>query len=122
MTKPLSVILALLLVIYLVTVFWHSASNVELLVQQALAADEEVQQIQAAQELSRLGKEGLDGLRQVFGESDNAAVISVSLLGLSRQHDYQCKMGQSGGANAARLLPKRIDLEPLPRRLAHGGG
>lgn len=90
MTKPLSVILALLLVIYLMTVFWHSASSVEQLVQQALSADEEVQRIQAVQELSRLGKEGLDGLRQVFGESENAAVISVSLLGLSRQHDYQC--------------------------------
>lgn len=90
MIKPLSVLLALLLAVYLVTLFWHPASNIEQLIQQALAANDEVQQVQAAQELSRLGEEGLAGLRKVFTESDNAAVISVSILGLSRQRDYHC--------------------------------
>ncbi|MEC9091339.1 MAG: hypothetical protein VX438_01445, partial [Planctomycetota bacterium] len=81
---------AVLVAVYLLTLFWHSAISVEQLVQKALTANEESQRIQAAQELSRLGEEGLLGMRQVFNESDNTVVIAISLLGLSRQRDYQC--------------------------------
>ena len=64
--------------------------SAERLVQQALNASTEAEQVDAARELAKLEKASVAGFRQLLNQSDNADVVAVSILGLSRQMDYEC--------------------------------
>ena len=63
--------------------------NVDRLVEQALNAPTNEEQLAAAQELSNLERKALPGLRQLLSESENENVVATSIMGLSRQMDYE---------------------------------
>ncbi len=60
------------------------------LVQQALNAPTESERVQAARTLAQLDQAGVEGLRQLLSKSDNEDIVAISILGLSRQMDYEC--------------------------------
>ena len=60
------------------------------LVQQALNAPTESERVQAARELVQLDRAAVAELRQLLSESDNEDIVAISVLGLSRQMDYEC--------------------------------
>lgn len=62
--------------------------DIETLAQTALTATSEIDRVQAAQELSRIGLPAVSGLRTVIAESTNEKVVSIVLQALARQQDY----------------------------------
>ena len=60
------------------------------LVQQALNASTEAEQAKAARQLAQLDDAAVEGLHQLLTQSDNEDVVAISVLGLSRQMDYEC--------------------------------
>ncbi len=63
-------------------------ASIETLTDTALNGATQKDQIRAAQELSRRGGPALQALRNVAGQSQNASVVSVCILAISRQRDY----------------------------------
>ena len=63
--------------------------NVDRLVEQALNATSQSEQLDAARQLSQLGEPALAGLRQIIADSNNEDVVAVSILGVTRLMDYQ---------------------------------
>ena len=62
--------------------------DIESLANQALAGSP-ADQIKAAQQLALLGQPAVTAMRRVMTNSDNDEVIAISILGLSRNRDYQ---------------------------------
>lgn len=63
--------------------------GIDRLTTQALSASSATDQIKAAQQLSQLGQPALAGMRRVMNESNNDDVVAISILGVSRQMDYE---------------------------------
>lgn len=63
--------------------------DIDRLVEQALNASSQSEQLDAARELSQIGDPALDGLRQIIADSDNPDVVATGILGVTRLMDYQ---------------------------------
>ena len=63
--------------------------DVDRLVETALNAPSNDEQLKAAQELARLEDEAIVGLRELLSKSNNENVVTTSIMGLSRQMDYE---------------------------------
>ena len=87
MIVVLAAVLVLLAIFYLPKLF--GGPDIEALTDAALNDPSHQAQIRAAQELAQLGEPALESLRKIASESANPGVLSVCILGISRQSDYE---------------------------------
>ncbi len=63
--------------------------DIDRLVDNALTATSDADQLEATRQLAQLGEPACDGLRQIIAESDNPDVVATALLAVTRMMDYQ---------------------------------
>lgn len=64
--------------------------DIDHLVETALTAATDSEQVDAAQQLAQLGEPALEGMRKLLQQSSNEDVVAVSIVGVARLSDYQC--------------------------------
>ncbi|MEM7456320.1 MAG: hypothetical protein AAF456_18375 [Planctomycetota bacterium] len=78
--------LVLLGVVYVLPILQRPGADA--LVEKALTATDEREQVRAARDLVALGNTAQSGLRQLMSDSTNESVVSVAIAGAAELYDY----------------------------------